>query len=99
MHTPLKQITLKKLVNDRLHLKDRLWAFSQAEGVTHLVVFQNITLDSSRLGDETILAIGPAMTYKTLAEVEGRHLYDLPSQRQYPQAFVDLSAPDVGEGD
>jgi len=93
----MQQITLTKLVNDRPHLADRLRAHAQMQGVSHLVVFQNVTLDSSHLGDETILAIGPKMTYKTLAEIEGRHLHDLPSQRQYPQAYVDLANPNEGE--
>ena len=94
----MKQITLTKLVADRPHLKDRLWAWSQEKvGATHLVVFQNITMDSSQFGAETVVAIGPTMTYKTLAEIEGRHLHDLPSQRQYPQEFVDLAHPGEGE--
>ena len=48
-----------------------------------LVCFENIDFGSSRFGDRTAMVVGDDCTYKTVEECEGRHLYDLPSQRQY----------------
>ena len=55
---------------------------------THAVLFVNQDFSSSQFGAWRTLAIGPDQTYKTLAEVDGQHLYDLPSQRMYPVASV-----------
>jgi hypothetical protein len=56
----------------------------------YLVVFENVTLDSSHLGDASALAIGPGHTYTDLHQVEGKWLNDLPSMRQHPQYYVDV---------
>jgi DNA polymerase III epsilon subunit-like protein len=50
---------------------------------THIVVAENVQLDSSLLGARTAMAVGPTCTDKTVEECEGRWLNDLPSQRQY----------------
>jgi hypothetical protein len=57
---------------------------------THLVYFENTVLDSSHLGESSVLAIGPRHTYQSLTDVEGKWLNDLPSQRQYPQFWCDV---------
>jgi hypothetical protein len=60
----------------------------QNDGVDALVGFENVNLSSSALGARTALTVGPGCTYKSVAEVEGQHLNDLPSQRMYAQYFV-----------
>jgi len=52
-----------------------------------LVVFENPTFDSSAFGDRTVLKVGYGCTIKSVEAAEGEHLYDLPSQRQYPVRF------------
>ncbi len=66
-------------------VRNRVVALARQPGTTHLVFFENQMLDSSACGQSTVLAIGPSGTYKTLADVQGKWLHDLPSQRQYPQ--------------
>jgi len=52
-----------------------------------VVKFQNVTFDSSQFGATSFLKIGGGCTYETLEAIEGQHLNDLPSQRQYPQEY------------
>ena len=54
---------------------------------TGLVRFENLDFNSSQFGTQTIMCVGPTRTYKTIEECEGKHLYDLPSQRQYAVAY------------
>ena len=65
------------------HLREK---FEFAD-VTHLVLFENIDMSSSQLGRRSAMLVGPSYTYKTLEAVEGQHLNDLPSQRQYAVAY------------
>lgn len=64
-------------------IEDRIRRYSP----THLVLFRNLQVDSSAFGQAQILAVGPRNTHKTLDELEGGWLNDLPSQRQYPTHF------------
>lgn len=57
---------------------------------TNAVLFVNLDFSSSQFGAWTVMAVGPNQTCKTVEEIAGRHLNDLPSQRQYPVAFVAL---------
>jgi len=56
---------------------------------TGMVVFENQQMDSSRFGERTAVIVGPECTYKTVQECEGRHLHDLPSQRQYATYYTE----------
>ncbi len=82
----LSQINLSQLLAlmDE-SVRSRVIALALKPGTTQLVFFENQMLDSSACGQSTVLAIGPSCTYKTLADVQGKWLHDLPSQRQYPQ--------------
>lgn len=51
---------------------------------THVALFENLDMSSSHLGERTVLCVGPNNTYKTVADLDGSHLYDLPSMRKYP---------------
>lgn len=62
-------------------------------GAEYAVLFVNQDLSSSKFGSWTVMVVGKDQTYKTLAEVESTHLFDLPSQRQYPIAYVELGGP------
>lgn len=87
----MKEITferLLKLFDESTHADLRRLA--KRPDVSHLVVFENRQLDSSRAGDRTAVIIGPGCSYKTLDAVRGLHLHDLPSQRQYPASYVVL---------
>lgn len=52
-----------------------------------MICFMCQQMDSSRFGHTTAMVYGPNRTYKTVKEVEGHHLYDLPSQREYPISY------------
>lgn len=53
-----------------------------------LVCFTNMDFWASAFGRQTVMVVGPSCTYKTVQEVEGQHLHDQPSQRQYPTHWV-----------
>ena len=61
---------------------------------THLAKFVNQALDASACGQTTFVLVGPDCTYKTPDAVDGHWLNDLPSQRQYPVACVEIT-PDL----
>jgi hypothetical protein len=69
---------------------DQLRRLATMPGTTHIVVFENIQMDSSECGAKSALGIGPMRTTKTLEEAAAGHLGDLPSQRKYPCAYVAL---------
>jgi len=75
-------------------VRGRVVALARNPGTTQLVFFENNLLDSSSRGQSTVLAIGPSCTYKTIAEVQGKWLHDLPSQRQYPQYWCEAKETD-----
>ena len=55
--------------------------------VDGLIVFENMQMDSSSFAARSVVAYGPGCTYKSPADVEGKWLNDLPSQRQHPTYF------------
>lgn len=55
------------------------------DDVAGAIGFENVNMSSSRCGERTSVIYGPGCTYKSLDDVKGKWLYDLPSQRQYPQ--------------
>jgi hypothetical protein len=63
---------------------------SHEGAISHLVLFRNEQLDSSEVGRMTLCLVGPGCTYKSIAELEGKHLNDLPSQRQYPLFYCEV---------
>ena len=69
----------------------------QAVTARFMVVFECGQMDSSSHGRRTVMAVGPGKTYETLKDIEGKHLNDLPSQREYPVAYVDTEAAALNE--
>lgn len=88
----LRQLSFDEFVNcfDE-SLLGRITELAEDKGTTYLVLFENQQMDSSWFGARSCVPIGPHRTYETLESIEGGHLYDLPSQRQYPQAYVDVA--------
>ena len=66
-------------------VKDQLRKFPTA---THFALFENLDFTSSQLGRRTCIVVGPNNTFKSPQDCVGRWLNDLPSQRQYPVAWV-----------
>lgn len=64
-------------------------ALKRKPDATGLVLFENKMFDSSSRGAMTAMLIGPSNTYKSAEECEGKYLNELPSQRQYPVAWVE----------
>jgi hypothetical protein len=60
------------------------------KGWTAFVLFRCEQMDSSHLGEQTVVAVGPNCTYKSPGDCEGKWLRDLPSERQYPVSYVRL---------
>ena len=59
----------------------------QINGVDAVVMYGNLDLCSSRLGDRSVMLVGSGCTYSLDKALEG-HLNDLPSQRQYPVMYA-----------
>ena len=57
---------------------------------THIVVAECEDFNSSNLGARTAMCVGPTCTYKTPQECDGKWLHDLPSQRQYFNAYAEV---------
>lgn len=86
----MKQLTLEELNKQFEHDTDILAKVLNQltrSDVIGLVLFRNEQMDSSYYDDVASIIFGENCTYKSLKDVEGKHLYDLPSQRQYPFAF------------
>jgi hypothetical protein len=88
--TKIKDITLDALIgmfDPAVH--EKLRAMAGREGVSHLVVFENLQMDSSNPGARTAIAVGPGCTYHHVYQVKDQHLGDLPSRFQYPLAAAE----------
>ncbi len=66
-----------------------------AQGTSALVAFENMALDSSRMGERTAMRVGPGCSY-TLEEAVKSHLGQTPSVFQYPRAYTDEVPGKVG---
>ena len=86
--TPVTLDQLLSRFDESVH--DKILAQAARSDVTHIVVFENLDLCPSRLGDRTALAVGPGCTTTTVEEAAGRWLHDLPSMRQYPVAYANV---------
>jgi len=62
-----------------------------------MVMFENLDLTSSHIGERTAMIVGPNYTYKSVAECQGRHLGQVPSVFQYPLAAYVKSDDDWDE--
>lgn len=63
-------------------------ALKRKSDATGIVLFENLMMDSSSRGAMTAMLVGPTNTYKSAEDCEGKYLNDMPSQRQYPVAWV-----------
>jgi hypothetical protein len=61
-----------------------------ARDARYIVVYENLNLWSSRFGDRTAVKVGPGCGVQTLEQALFGYLGDLPSQRQYPVAYLEL---------
>lgn len=57
-------------------------------GVVGVVLFRNQDMWASQCGASSCVVVGQGRTYETIEACEGKHLNDLPSQRQYAECFV-----------
>ena len=69
---------------ERAKIRSLLTANPKAEG---LVIYRCLQMDSSNLGARSTVLVGPGCTCETIEKAAQQHLYDLPSQRQYPCAY------------
>ena len=69
-------------------VRERVAESAQRLEATGAALFVNQQMDSSHCGDSSVLLFGPKLTYKGPEDIEGKWLFDLPSERQYPQEFA-----------
>jgi hypothetical protein len=61
-----------------------------AQSARYIVVYQNIDFWSSRFGETSALRVGPGCQVESLEEALSIWLGDLPSERQYPIAYLEV---------
>lgn len=86
----MRQLTAQTLLDqfdEEVH--DKIREAIKSTQATHIVLFENLDMSSSSLGKRTALCVGPSCTFKSPEDCEGKHLNDLPSQRQYPTGYAD----------
>jgi len=87
-------VTIPKLTKKEFLEKADQAAIAFEEGLKKksdaigIVLFENRMMDSTNYGRMTAMIIGPTNTFKSAEDCEGKFLNDLPSQRQYPVAWV-----------
>jgi hypothetical protein len=85
----LRQVTLDELLKDfSPEGREKVLRSARHTNADALVLFENVQMDSSQFGSQSVLCVGPTCTYKSVQETDGRWLNDLPSQRQYPRAWT-----------
>jgi len=62
-----------------------------ARDARYIVVYENLDFWASRFGERSALKVGPGCSVESLEEALQIWLGDLPSQRQYPVAYLDLN--------
>ena len=88
----MKKITMEELVGEfDPSVSDALWEKWRREEVDGMVVFENLDMCSSHLGEKTAMIVGPECTYKSVAECEKKWLNDLPSMRKYAVRYAEKS--------
>ena len=100
-HTRLPLLSVAELLarfdpSTHERLLDMLEGKIEGVGTLEAVaLFENVNFDSSHFAERKALAVGPSCTYKTVEEIRGRWLNDLPSQRLYPTGicFVHPQVP------
>lgn len=88
----MEQITADKLLgmfDGETH--DAIRKLAKTSTAEALVVFENLDMCSSSLGERSVLIVGPNQTFKSVDFCKGKHLKDLPSQRQYPRFWADVA--------
>lgn len=90
----MKQITKDefwKEFDDSVHSKlDAHWNDPETHG---MIIFRNLAFDSSQFGMVTACPYGPRWTLKRWEEAQGKWIKDLPSQRQYADAYCVKEIP------
>lgn len=85
----MKQLTAKEflsLFDPSVH--DQIKAAAKRyPNATAVVCFENLDMCSSELGHRSALVVGPDNTFTSVEDCRGKHLNDLPSQRQYPVSW------------
>jgi hypothetical protein len=62
-----------------------------ARNARYIVVYEVLDFWSSRFGDRTAVKVGPGCTIESLEKALETWIGDLPSQRQYPVAYLEIT--------
>ena len=90
MKTDMKSETFGKVTEGFEMTESELRARASEVGADYIVRFENHNYSSRRGGEATLMFVGHGCTYKTLEEVEGQHLGQVPSMFMYPVSYVKL---------
>jgi hypothetical protein len=63
-----------------------------AQDARYIVVYENLDFWSSRFGERSALRVGPGCQVESLEEALSIWLGDLPSERQYPIAYLECGS-------
>ena len=92
MNTTIKEVTAKELLERFGGSENDVKATAKKLKATAMVLMENLQMDSSMFGTKVILMLGPSLTYKTIADIEGQRLGDVPSRFQYPTMWAKVDA-------
>ncbi len=81
--------------NEEVH--KQIQEMLERKNVTGIVMFENMDMSSSHLGERTAMIAGPECTYRSVAGCQGYHLGSVPSVFQYPLAAYVLEDKDWDE--
>lgn len=73
----------------RERAKAQIDALLLRDDVAGICIFENLDMWSSNLGESSALAYGPGCTYKTIDDLKGQHLGDVPSRFKYPTQYYE----------
>lgn len=68
--------------------RERVEFWFKDPDVRGVVMFQNLDMCSSNLGEATIVVVGKHRTLSKFEDADGKHLGDVPSRFQWPTLFA-----------
>ena len=95
MHTecPMRKPMQQVLITEILSMMDetvqqKVLDLALEPATKGIILFENVDMWSSNLGHRSVLCFGPDRTCKSIEEIKGQHLGDVPSRFLYPQIYA-----------
>jgi hypothetical protein len=84
-----REMAFENTRQSRERTKEGIDRMLEREDVTGICIFENLDMWSSNLGSSSALCYGPGCTYKTIDDLKGQHLGDVPSRFKYPTKYYE----------